>query len=168
MIHHLLFSDTFFLDALFPIYLIWDAVFGFNLYQPYAKPLPIWLRTDEFPWGMVFFQTYGYLMSFAFTVYLPLVPVRNTLKSKFNKKIFLSNIWLLFIYIALIEVFLIYFSTWLIIYDFLVNVLPSGYGALAIVAGLFLLAPLIFLFALPIILLAWLYGLYRRRSSISS
>lgn len=165
MIHHLLFSDTSFLDALFPIYFIWDSVFGFNFYQPYAKPLPIWLRTDEFPWGMLIFYTYGYLMSFAFTVYLPLVLFGDTIKSNFNKKIFFSNIWLLVIYIALVEVFLIYFSTWLIIYDFLANLFPSGYGALAIVVGLFLLAPLIVLFSLPILLFAWLYGLYRRRLS---
>ena len=88
MIHHLLFSDTLILDAMFPIYLIWDSVFGFNFYQPYIKPLPISLRTDEFPWGMLIFYTYGYLMSFAFTVYLPLVLVGDTLKGKLNKKIF--------------------------------------------------------------------------------
>jgi hypothetical protein len=167
MIHHLLFSDTLILDAMFPIYLIWDSVFGFNFYQPYIKPLPISLRTDEFPWGMLIFYTYGYLMSFAFTVYLPLVLVGDTLKGKLNKKIFFSNIWLLFIYLALIEVFLIYFSTWLLIYEFLANVFPSGYGALASVVGLFLLAPLIVLFSLPILLFAWLYGLYLRRSSKS-
>ena len=99
MIHHLLFSDTLILDAMFPIYLIWDSVFGFNFYQPYIKPLPISLRTDEFPWGMLIFYTYGYLMSFAFTVYLPLVLVGDTLKGKLNKKIFFSYFSILAIFL---------------------------------------------------------------------
>jgi hypothetical protein len=167
MIHHLLFSDTFFLDALLPIYLIWDSVFGFNFYQPYAEPLPIWLPWDEFPWGVLIFYIYGYGISMLY-VSFPIYLIQEVLKDRFDKKNIFRSFAVLALYLVAWEVFLIYFGTYQVIYGLLIDLFPTGFGLLAFLMAIFIVLPLlIFLFALPLFLFAWLYGLYRRRSSIS-
>ena len=167
MIHHLLYSDTFFLDALFPIYLIWDSVFGFNFYQPYATPLPLWLPWNEFPWGDLIFKIYGYSISMMFMSF-PIFLIQEALKDKFDKKNILISLGVLAVYLVAWEVFLIYFSTYQVIYGLLTDLFPTGFGLLAFLVGMFIVLPLlIFLFALPLFLLAWLYGLYRRRVKLA-
>ena len=167
MIHHLLFSDTFFLDALFPIYLIWDSFFGFNFYQPYAEPLPIWLPWNEFPWGDLIFKIYGYSLSMIYMSF-PIFLIQEVLKDKFDKKNILISLGVLALYLVAWELFLVYFGTYQVIYRLLIDLFPTGFGLLAFLMGVFIVLPLlIFLFAFPFFLFALLYGLYRRRPSIS-
>lgn len=98
MIHHLLFSDTFFVDTLFPFYLLIDTLFGFGFYQPYTNEIHY---TSD-----LLLKIYGYAFSSLF-----LYKIFSMFKWEPNKRVFFDNITLVLIFTGIVELLLIWFCS---------------------------------------------------------
>jgi hypothetical protein len=107
MIHHLLFADTFFVDLLMPFYLLIDSLLNIGFYKPY-------LNLTNHLNGLVTLA-YGYIFS-AYFFY----KIFSSIDWKFSKKATIDNLVTILLYVAMVEVFLIYFCGAIALSDLLV------------------------------------------------
>jgi hypothetical protein len=107
MIHHLIFTDTFFVDLVMPFYLLIDGLLTLNFYQPYAN-LNMNTASD------LLLIIYGYVFSIIF-----LLKVSSNIDWKFNKQSLINNFLFLITVIFLVEISIFYICSFIALTEIL-------------------------------------------------
>lgn len=95
MIHHLIFTDTFFVDLVMPFYLLIDGLLSLGFYMPYTKEIHY---TSD-----LLIKIYGYAFSTIF-----IAKLLSKLDWKSSKQSLVNNLTLIIFCLCIVEIFLFY------------------------------------------------------------